>query len=260
MSEQKEDQPAEKPGQESALPAEQKTKLIPTKAERAFQLVQRKAQLLSESDLVPDTYKKKVGNCVIAIDLATRTGMDVLMVMQNLHIIKGKPSWSSTYVIAAINSSGRFSAPLNFDITGEGDSLSCVAFTTGKDGQRYEGPAVTMAMAKAEGWYDKKDAKGNYISKWRTMPFLMVRYRAAAFFGRLFTPELMLGMHTEDEVIDMGYANVVHDHQEELEELRAMFKEKEHNIPEEEAVHVRRILDNAEQLSFKKVRTILDNH
>lgn len=254
MSEQKEEQPAEKPVQESALPAEQKTKLIPTKAERAFQLVQRKAQLLSESDLVPDAYKRKVGNCVIAVDLAARTGMDVLMVMQNLHIIKGKPSWSSTYVIAAINSSGRFSTPLNFEITGEGDSLSCTAYAIGKDGNKYEGPTVTMAMAKVEGWIDKAG------SKWKTIPALMIRYRSAAFFGRLFTPELMLGMHTEDEVIDMGYANVVHDHQEELEELRAMFKEKEHNIPEEEAVHVRRILDNAEHLSFKKVRTILDNH
>lgn len=241
-------------GSNQVAKTEQKSKLLPTKAERAFQLVQRKAQLLSESDLVPKTYHKKVGNCVIAIDLAARTGMDVLMVMQNLHIIQGKPSWSSTYVIAAINSSGRFSTPLNFTFTGEGEKLSCVAFAIGKDGQKYEGPAVTMAMAKAEGWIDKSG------SKWKTMPELMIRYRSAAFFGRLFTPELMLGMHTEDEVIDMGYANVVVDHEEELEELRAIFKEKEHNIPEEEAVHVRRILDNGEHLSFKKVRTILDNH
>jgi hypothetical protein len=52
-------------------------------------------------------------------------------------------------------------------------------------------------MAKAEGWLDKAG------SKWKTMPELMLKYRAAAFFGRLYAPEVLMGMQTSEEVIDI---------------------------------------------------------
>jgi hypothetical protein len=67
--------------------------------------------------------------------------------------------------------------------------------STGKD---LTGPTVTMAMAKAEGWATKSG------SKWRTMPELMIRYRSAAMWGRLFVPELLVGIiHTQEEAIDI---------------------------------------------------------
>ena len=52
-------------------------------------------------------------------------------------------------------------------------------------------------MAKAEGWLTKTG------SKWQTMPELMLKYRAAAFFGRLYAPEVLMGMQTAEEVIDI---------------------------------------------------------
>ncbi len=66
-------------------------------------------------------------------------------------------------------------------------------------GETLEGPVVTMDMAKAEGWVDKAG------SKWKTMPELMMRYRAAAFFGRLYAPEITMGMHSTEEVIDIQH-------------------------------------------------------
>ena len=64
-------------------------------------------------------------------------------------------------------------------------------------GETIEGPEVTLVMAKAEGWLDRDG------SKWRTMPDLMLRYRAAAFFGRLYAPEMLLGMQTAEEAGDI---------------------------------------------------------
>jgi hypothetical protein len=31
----------------------------------------------------------------------------------------------------------------------------------------------------------------------------MLKYRAASFFGRLYAPEIMMGMHTEFEIHDI---------------------------------------------------------
>jgi hypothetical protein len=70
-----------------------------------------------------------------------------------------------------------------------------------QSGAILEGPTVTMEMAKAEGWLDKPG------SKWKTMPELMLKYRAAAFFGRLYAPEIMMGLYSADEVVDIAANN-----------------------------------------------------
>lgn len=168
----------------------------------AFEHSQRVAKMLSSSDLVPDQYRdggngKGLANTMIALNLANRTGSDPLMVMQNLYIVHGKPGWSSQFVIASLNSCGRFD-PLQFIVEGEGMNRSCRAVSKSKDGAILEGPTVTMAMAKAEGWLDKKG------SKWATMPELMLRYRAASFFGKLYAPDILMGMQTAEELQDIA--------------------------------------------------------
>lgn len=176
-----------------------------------FEHTQRVALALTKSDLVPKEFKNNVPNTIIALEIAARIGASPLAVMQNLYIVHGKPSWSSTFIIGAINSSKRFD-PLRFDVTGKDMELSCIAWTTEKGKtERIEGPAVTMKMAKLEGWLDKPG------SKWKTMPELMIRYRAAAFFGRLYTPDIMLGMQTHEEIIDVSHAEV---NQEEVRRLK----------------------------------------
>jgi len=161
---------------------------------RSFEDAQRMVKALTSSNIVPEQYRgaNGVGNALIALEMAQRIGASPMAVMQNLHIIHGKPSWSAQFIIAALNSCGLFS-PLRFVDDGE----TCYAWAfDNKTGDTLDGPKVTMAMAKAEGWIDKSG------SKWKTMPDLMRRYRAAAFFGRLYAPHILVGMHTSEEVLD----------------------------------------------------------
>jgi hypothetical protein len=74
------------------------------------------------------------------------------------------------------------------------DDYGCVAWAADKEGVRLESPEVTVGMAKAEGWYQRNG------SKWKTLPELMLRYRAATFWTRLYCPELTMGIRTEDEI------------------------------------------------------------
>ena len=162
-----------------------------------FEHAQRIAKLLSSSDLVPNQYKGNIANTMVALEMAHRMNASPLMVMQNLHIIHGRPSWGSSFIIASLNSCGRFGT-LRFEST----PTSCKAVTMDKkSGAILEGPTVTMEMAKAEGWLDKPG------SKWKTMPELMLKYRAAAFFGRLYAPEIMMGLYSADEVVDIAANN-----------------------------------------------------
>lgn len=202
----------------STVPQPESTELsLGTKV--GFEHMQRVANLFAASQLVPTAFQGNLPNCAIAVEMASRMGASPFAVIQNLNIIHGRPSFSSQYLIAAINTCGRF-LPLRYHLEGEGDDRICIAWTVEKAvarmfGERLgklitlplaraqsdvpylEGAPVSIAMAKAEGWYGKNG------SKWKTMPDLMMRYRAAAFFARLYAPEITMGIRPTEEVIDI---------------------------------------------------------
>ena len=166
---------------------------------QAFEDAQRIAKALASSTLIPPQFQGQQGfaNCLVALEIANRMNISPFLAMQHLHVIHGRPSWSSSFIIAMVNGCGRFS-PLRFEISGTGESLACYAFATDlASDQELKGPTITMAMAKKEGWATKAG------SKWATMPDLMIRYRAAAFWGRLYASDLLLGLQTQDEAIDI---------------------------------------------------------
>ncbi len=171
--------------------------IVPTEKERNFALAQREATALANSSLVPKEFSGNVANCLIALNLSRRTGFDPLMTMQNLDVIHGRPSFRATFLIACVNACGRFT-PLKYRLSGTGDDRTCIAVANDREtGEEIEGPPVSVKMAKDEGWYGKNG------SKWKTMPELMLRYRAAAFFARTVAPDVALGMMTSDELEDM---------------------------------------------------------
>jgi hypothetical protein len=179
---------------------------------QSFELIQRVAKTFASSDLVPEQYRssiekrnrygeitdtrenpKAVANCIVAVNMAYRMRADPLMVMQNLSIIEGRPSWSSQFIIAMINNCGRFT-PLRFEIVDLGEKdveyisfewtgpkndrtrtevktvvkvrdQRCVAWVVEKaTGERLESSPVSIELAVKEGWYTKNG------SKWKTMP------------------------------------------------------------------------------------------
>jgi len=184
--------------------------------EKSFELLQRIAKCLASSSLIPKEYQGNVPNCVVALNMARRLGADPLMVMQNLYVVHGHPSWSAQFLIASFNGCGRYSS-IRYKWTGDKDkdTWGCIACATElSTGERLEGSEITIAMAKKEGWHGRKD------SKWQSMPEQMLRYRAASWFIRAYAPELSMGMQTVDEITD--YAPQVVQPQRKVETLQQL--------------------------------------
>ncbi len=198
-----------------------------TAQESAFELAQREARALAASSLLPDHFRDNLPNIMIAMDAAKRLNAAPLQVMQSIYIVHGKPAYSSSFLIATVNASGKFT-PLRFQYEGEvgQPERGCRAVARDKStGDECLGPLVTMAMARAEGWIDKKG------SKWQTMPELMLAYRAAAFWTRLYSPETTMGVYTTEEIRDVGHhidATVIsaEDAKPPLEQLKDKLREK----------------------------------
>lgn len=172
-------------------------------AAKQFEVAQRKAKALASSTIVPDTYRNNIGNCIIALEMAERMGTPPLLVMQNLYIVHGNPAWSSKYLVGCINASKRFTT-LRYEFKGEEGTpqygCRCYAYEL-SDKERKEplyGDWITMDMANKEGWTKKSG------SKWLTMPNQMLRYRAAAFWQRVYCPEISMGLLTAEEADDIA--------------------------------------------------------
>lgn len=166
-----------------------------------FKLATQMAKGLACSTIVPQQFQRNEANCLIALEYANRLNISPMMVMQNLHVIQGRPSFSSSFLIAMINASGKYDIELQFDVKKDKDGkpLSCICWTE-KDGRRVEGITVDMEMAKKEGWLGKSG------SKWQTIPEVMLRYRSASFFARLNCPELALGLYTREELLESDFS------------------------------------------------------
>lgn len=162
---------------------------------------QRMATALSQSTMVPTAYRGNIPNCMIALELASRLGASVFSVMQNLDVIHGTPSFRAKFLIGTVNASKRFT-PMRFKWFGKPNTMEwgCRAVATDiatPTGEPLEGPLVTMQMAQKEGWSTKSG------SKWLTMPELMLMYRSAAFWTRVYCPEMSLGLGTTEEIEDV---------------------------------------------------------
>ena len=163
---------------------------------KQFDQLLRAANMLSQTSIIPTTYQGKPQDCFVALEMATRMGVSPLVVMQNMYVVKGKPAWAGQACTMFINSCGKFTQ-VKHVYTGEKgtDSRGCyVTATRISDGIQVNGVEVTLAMAKAEGWTAN--------TKWRTMPELMLAYRASAFFARVHCPEALMGVQLADEIYD----------------------------------------------------------
>lgn len=202
-----------------------------------FETMQRICNLYANSEMVPKMYqisttnpeKKATANCLVAIEMSMRVGASPLMVMQNMAIIQGKPAWSSKFLIATVNTCGRFN-PLQYQFKDLGlvgqveyteyegkyinnvwkniqtvkkfdgsqlRNLQCVAFTSQKGSEEVlESSPISIMLAIKEGWYTKVG------SKWPTMERQMLMYRAASFWTSTYAPEVSMGMPTHEEAQD----------------------------------------------------------
>ena len=162
----------------------------------SFNQLLRAAQMLSQTSIIPQSYQNKPQDCFVAIEMANRMGVSPMVVMQNMYVVKGKPSWAGQACTMLINSCGKFK-DVKHIYTGEKGKPNRGCYVTAtriSDGSRVDGVEVTMQMAQSEGWTSN--------SKWRNMPELMLAYRASAFFARVYCPEAMMGVQTAEEVYD----------------------------------------------------------
>jgi hypothetical protein len=121
--------------------------------------------------------------------------LDPMMIMQNTYVVSGKLGMNSSFAISLANNSGLFASGIRYRIEGTGDNLRVTAYTNLKKTNEEISFTIGMKEAMAEGWTKNP--------KYRSLPELMLRYRAATLLLRTHAPEVLNGMHMVEELEDI---------------------------------------------------------
>lgn len=157
------------------------------------------AEIMAKSDIIPQHYRNKPANVFIAVQTAYRMNLDPMLVMQNTYVVGGKLGMNTTFAISLANNSGLFANGIRYKVAGQGNDLRVTAYTNLKKTEEEISYTVTMKEAQAENWTKN--------TKYRTLPELMLRYRAATLLIRTHAPEVMNGMHMIEELEDVSAAS-----------------------------------------------------
>lgn len=155
----------------------------------------REAQRYANTEMIPAHFRGKPDDVYVIMQLAARTDMNALGMLQRTYVIHGKPGMEAKLMIGMVNQRGPFKGPITYKHTGTGDSRKCVASAIIRATGQEVTAECTVQMAKDNGWWKNQ--------KWQTLTDLMLSYRSASFLINLYCPEVTMGMATVEELADV---------------------------------------------------------
>jgi len=159
------------------------------------------ARLVADSELVPKDYRNKPGNVVIAIQMGSDVGLSPMQAIQAIAVINGRATlWGDT-MLAVVQAS-----PLCVDVVemSEADirKQGFAKCTAKRQGREDKTSTFSIEDAKTAGLWGKQ-------GPWTTAPARMLKMRARAFALRDQFPDVLRGIASAEEQVDIIEARVV---------------------------------------------------
>jgi hypothetical protein len=127
------------------------------------------------------------GGALFVIEQSSRWNMSPFAVAMETAFIQGRPMFSGKIVAAAVVSSGAITGRLAYAYEGQGDNRTITVSGTVRG--EAEPRTVTVRLADAR----------TQNKVWASQPDQQLAYHGARVWARRHTPEVMLGVYSEEE-------------------------------------------------------------
>lgn len=148
----------------------------------------RKAELLSQADMVPDKFKNKPANVLMAQEIASDMGENIWVTMTELYFVGNIPTFSAKYMRSRVRAAKHI---LRETFDPETMTATCTII-------RYDDPDFEHIIR-----WDKKKAQDHGLwgkGHWKKNPELMLKNRAVSECVREACNEVMGGVsYTQEE-------------------------------------------------------------
>lgn len=173
----------------TAMVASNGAAFLPANMAEAMEL----GKMMSLSNFVPPHLRGKPGDCLAVVMQATRWGMDPFAVANKTYFVQERIAYEAQLVSAVLNSRAPLDGRLKIEWDGDGVTLTCKV--TG----RIKGDPEPHIVWQELGTITTKNSP-----LWKQSPRQQLAYYTSRMWARLYCPEVLLGVYTDDEVQDMG--------------------------------------------------------
>ncbi|MGR3219247.1 MAG: recombinase RecT [Candidatus Anammoxibacter sp.] len=195
----------------------QNRKIVPAELDMK-QAIQTAQLMCRAKTMLPAHLHGNPGECLAIIMLAKDWGMNPYSVGQATYMPTGsnRVAFTGQLVNAVINKSRKLVMPLRYEYKGEGKNKECTVYGTlyyydWEDHQLKKEPQERSVTVKMPQNIAKKGKNGStyYTDKgnsplWDSDPEQQLAYKAQRFFCRKHMPEILMGVYTGEEVLEMG--------------------------------------------------------
>lgn len=139
---------------------------------------------------VPKHLQGKPADCMAITLQAMRWRMDPYIVASKTHLVNGNLGYEAQLVVAVVKNSGAVKGRPHYEFRGEGNNLECRAGFT---------PAGEEAVVWTE-WLSISGITTKNSPLWKVNPKQQFGYLQARNWARLYAPDALLGVYTDDEL------------------------------------------------------------
>lgn len=149
------------------------------------------ADMMSKSVVtVPKHLHNKPADCLAITLQAMRWQMDPFVVSSKTHVVNGNLGYEAQLVVAVLKNSGAVKGRPHYEYRGEGQNLECRAGFI---------PAGESEVQWTE-WLSINMITTKNSPLWKVNPKQQFGYLQARNWARLYAPDALLGVYTEDEL------------------------------------------------------------
>lgn len=163
----------------------------------------RLAQIMaSGACTVPKHLQGNVGDCFAIVGQALRWGFDPYAVAQKTHLVNGTLGYEAQLIIAVINGKAPIVGRLKFEYYGDWSKVKAKTDSPADVGVRV---SATMRGDDEPTVLDLSMAQVGTVRNsplWTADPRQQLAYLAAKRWARLYCPDVVLGLYSEDELQD----------------------------------------------------------
>lgn len=185
-----------------------------------FEHMQRIASVMARSSMIPESlrtfgrgddkkdlpYEQVLSNCFLVVNQAARWGMDPFAVISCCAVVHGRLSYEGKLVAAVLDA--KLGIELHHHFTGEPASEAFRIYLSDQ-------PFTDEIIAQLKPGFSKTGWKiiDGSVAEWKTTgagtPWTvknykrMLIYRGTRDWGRIFKPAIMLGVYSDDEMLDL---------------------------------------------------------
>jgi len=168
------------------------------------------ADMMSKGTVtVPKHLQGKPADCLAITLQAMRWRMDPYIVGGKTHLVNGNLGYEAQLVVAVLKNSGAVKGRPHYEYRGEGNNLECRAGFV---------PAGEDAIVWTE-WLSIAGITTKNSPLWKVNPKQQFGYLQARNWARLYAPDALLGIYTEDE-LQVVPAQPAERHMGQAEEVR----------------------------------------